>query len=269
MVISALQFDTSFFWHELLRPSSGFLGGLVRTVYISVIAQLIAVALGLLVALARRSTLRVVRSVAGFYVWVLRGTPLLVQLVIVYDGLAATDIYRFHDMTLLGVTVLASVQAAIVTLALNESAYMSEIIRAGLAAVDVGQNEAALSIGMTPMQSMRYVVVPQAMRFVIPPLGNDFNAMMKGTSVLSVIGVPEMFLITQEISSSTFRTFEIFMDAAIYYLALTTIWAFFQAWIEIKIDRSWGIIRTKRSLYAAVRERFRDPQALGLTRRAQ
>ncbi len=268
MLFSSLQFDTSFFWHELLRPSSGFLGGLWRTVYISVIAQAIAIVIGLVVALARRSTLRILRGVAGLYVWVLRGTPLLVQLVIVYDGLAATDIYRFRDMNLLGISILASVQAAIVTLALNESAYMSEIIRAGLAAVDVGQNEAALSIGMTPAQSMRHVVVPQAMRFVIPPLGNDFNAMMKSTSVLSVIGVPEMFLITQEISSSTFHTFEIFLDAALYYLALTTIWTFIQAWLEVKIDRSWGIVRTQRSMWASVRDRFKDPRTLGLGRRA-
>jgi polar amino acid transport system permease protein len=220
-----------------------------------------------MVALARRSTFRVLRSVAGFYVWVLRGTPLLVQLVIIFDGLAATDIYTFRDLTFLGITVLASVQAAIVTLALNESAYMSEIIRAGLAAVDVGQNEAALSIGMTPAQSMRYVVVPQAMRFVIPPLGNDFNAMMKSTSVLSVIGVPEMFLITQEISSSTFHTFEIFADAALYYLALTTIWTFIQAWIEVKVDRSWGIERTKRSPISYLRERYRNPRTFGVSRR--
>jgi polar amino acid transport system permease protein len=268
MIIGSLQFNTPFFWHELLRPSCGFLGGLWRTIYISVLAQVIAVILGLVIALARRSTLRILRSVAGTYVWILRGTPLLVQLVIIYDGFAATGIYRFRDISILGVTILAGVQAAIVTLALNESAYMSEIIRAGLAAVDVGQNEAALSVGMTPWQAMRYVVVPQAMRFVIPPLGNDFNAMMKSTSVLSVIGVPEMFLITQEISSSTFHTFEIFTDAAIYYLALTTIWMFIQAWLEAKIDRSWGIARSKNSMFASVRERFRDPQTFGLSRRA-
>jgi len=232
-----------------------------------VIAQILAVVIGLVVALGRRSRIRLLRGIAGFYVWVLRGTPLLVQLVIVYDGLAASGIYRFQDMTLLGVTLLASVQAAIVTLALNESAYMSEIIRAGLTAVDAGQNEAALSVGMTPGQSMRHVIIPQAMRFVIPPLGNDFNAMMKSTSVLSVIGVPEMFLITQEISSSTFRTFEIFIDAALYYLALTTIWTFIQAWLEARIDRSWGFVPTQRSLLATVRERFQDPRTLGLSRR--
>jgi len=112
------------------------------------------------------------------------------------------------------------------------------------------------------------VVVPQALRFVIPPLGNDFNAMMKSTSVLSVIGVPEMFLITQEISSSTFHTFEIFLDAALYYLALTTIWTFIQAWLEAKIDRSWGIVRANRSMLASVREHFQDSRTLGLSRRA-
>ncbi|HUX04088.1 MAG TPA: amino acid ABC transporter permease [Acidimicrobiales bacterium] len=266
MLASALQFDSSFFWHELLSPSGSFLGGLWRTVYISVLAQFFAVIIGLGVALARRSSHRTLRGIGGFYVWVLRGTPLLVQLVIVYDGLAATGIYTFRDVSVFGVLVLASVQAAIVTLALNESAYMSEIIRAGLAAVDVGQHEAALSVGLTPTQVMRYVVVPQAMRFVIPPLGNDFNAMMKNTSILSVIGVPEMFLITQEISSSTFHTFEIFVVAALYYLVLTTIWSIVQSWIELKIDRSWGITRSRQSLWAGLRARIKNPRSLGLVR---
>ena len=268
MVTATLQFDWSFFWHELLRPSSTFLGGLAKTVYISVLAQFFAVIIGLAVALVRRSKFRLLRGVAGFYVWVLRGTPLLVQLVIVYDGLAATGIYDFKDVSVLGITVLASVQAAIITLALNESAYMAEIIRAGLSAVDVGQHEAALSIGMTPGLTMRHVVVPQAMRFVIPPLGNDFNAMMKTTSVLSVIGVPEMFLITQEVSSNTFHTFEIFGVAALYYLALTTIWTFVQAWIEYRIDRSWGIIRTRGSTFTYLRKYFQDPRNLAPGRKS-
>jgi polar amino acid transport system permease protein len=252
IVASTLHFNAPFFWHYLLRPSTSWLGGLGRTVYISVLAQIFAVVIGLIVALVRRSKSRVLRALGGLYVWVLRGTPLLVQLVLVYDGLAAFGLYTFRDINVFGVIFLASVQAAIVTLALNESAYMAEIIRAGLAAVDPGQNEAALSIGMTPAQSMRHVVIPQSMRFIIPPLGNDFNAMMKATSVLSIIGVPELFLSAQAVSSSTV--------AALYYLALTTVWTYVQAYVELRIDRSWGIVRPNRSLFSYLVDRVKSPR---------
>jgi polar amino acid transport system permease protein len=238
-----LSFDPAFFWDALLRPSGPFLQGLWRTVYISVLAQLLAVIIGLGVALMRRSKRRWVTAVAGFYIWILRGTPLLVQLVLVYNGLAAAEIYSFSDVTLLGVTVTGVFQAALITLAVNESAYMAEIIRAGIDSVGKGQTEAALAIGMTPRSAMRWIILPQALRFIVPPLGNNFNAMMKTTSILSVIGVDELFLNTQAISSTTFRTFEVFIVAALYYLMLTTLWSFVQAWIEGRLSASAGVSR--------------------------
>ena len=225
-------FDWGFFIDAVLHPSGPFLTGLWRTIYISVLAQALGVVGGLAIALMRRSRYGGLRWIGSAYVWVIRGTPLLVQLVIVYNGLAATGIYRFSDVSIGSLTVLGVIQAAIITLAVNESAYMSEIIRASLDAVDEGQTEAAKALGMSPAVAMRTIILPQATRIVIPPLGNEFNLMMKSTSLLSVIGVQEMFLTAQSINSATFKTFEIFMAVAVYYLLLTTIWSFVQAGLE-------------------------------------
>ncbi|PZG21900.1 amino acid ABC transporter permease [Nonomuraea aridisoli] len=238
-----MNFDSAFFWDALLHPSAAFLDGLWQTVYISVVAQALAVVIGLGIALMRRSKKRWVAGIAGFYIWVIRGTPLLVQLVLVYNGLAAAKIYSFSDATLFGLVVPGVIQAALFTLAINESAYMAEIIRAGIDSVGKGQLEAALAIGMTPRAAMRWIILPQALRFIVPPLGNNFNAMMKTTSILSVIGVEELFLNTQAVSSTTFRTFEIFIVAALYYLLLTTLWSFVQAWIESRLNAATGAPR--------------------------
>jgi polar amino acid transport system permease protein len=240
-------FDWSFFWHDLTQPSSMFLDGLWRTVYISVLAQVLGVVLGLFIALARRSRFMVLRRAAATYVWLIRGTPLLVQLVLVYNGLAAAGVYRFNDIDLGGLVLLGVVQAAILTLAANEAAYMAEIIRAALDAIDVGQTEAANALGMTPSKTMRFVLLPQAARIVVPPLGNEFNLMMKSTSLLSVIGLQEMFLTAQSINSATFKTFEIFLVVACYYLGLTTVWTFIQRAIERKLSDP-GIVIPRTTL---------------------
>ena len=236
-----MNFDWTFFWKSLLTPSDAFLEGLALTIVISVVAMILATVAGLIVALMRRSRFPAVRWIAGVYIWVIRGTPLLVQLVLIYTGLAAAGLYQFHDVSILGLSVKAALQAAIIGLMINESAYIAEIIRAGLDSVSKGQFEAAASLGMKPAKVMRWIIVPQALRVMVPPLGNSFNGLMKTTSVLSVIGVSEMFLVTQSISSATFHTFEIFIVAAIYYLALTTVWTYIQAAIENRLARQLGI----------------------------
>jgi polar amino acid transport system permease protein len=235
-------FDWGFFFQSMFQPSSIFLEGLARTVYISVLAQALGILLGLGLELCRRSRFRVLRWLAETYVWLVRGTPLLVQLVLVYNGLAATNIYRFEDVPIGSFVILGVVQAAIITLAANEAAYMAEIIRAALDAIDVGQSEAAKALGMTPSMTMRLVLLPQAARIVVPPLGNEFNLMMKSTSLVSVIGLQEMFLTAQSINSATFKTFEIFLTVAAYYLALTTVWEFVQRWIERKMGTPTAIV---------------------------
>lgn len=240
---SGLSFDSHFFFNALFHPAASFLQGLWRTIYISVLAQTLGIILGLGIALMRHSKRSWIAGIAALYIWIIRGTPLLVQLVLVYDGLASIGLYRFPDLHLLGLTFPGVIQAGLITLAINESAYMAEIIRSGIDSVPRGQMEAALAVGMTQRSSMRWIVLPQAIRIIMPPLGNDFNAMMKTTSLLSVIGVQELFLNAQEISSTTFRTLEIFVVAALYYLILTTVWSVIQGAIEKRLDAGSGIVR--------------------------
>lgn len=236
-----MRFDWDFFWRNLFLPSPQFLDGLALTIIISVMAMTLAFLLGLLIAIMGRSRFLPFRIFASIYIWVIRGTPLLVQLVIIYTGLAAIGLFRFQDEDIFGFLVRGAVQAAILALMLNESAYISEIVRSGLEAVDRGQNEAALSLGMTPMRSMRAIIIPQAIRTMVPPLGNSFNGMMKNTSILSIIGVSEMFQVATRVSSATFKVFEIFIVVALYYLLLTTIWTVIQAQIESALNARAGL----------------------------
>lgn len=227
-----MNFSWSFFWHYLLQPSSIFLNGLWLTLWISVIAQSLGTLFGLFVALARVSKTRALQVPARVFVWAMRGTPLLVQVVFIYTGLAAANIFRFEDIDLGFITLPGNVQAGILALTLNEAGYMAEIIRAGISSVDLGQAEAAKSLGMTYGLYMRRIILPQAARVVVPPLGNEFNGMLKNTSLLSVIGVPELLLATQMVTSATFRVFELYLVVACYYLALTSLWGFVQQWLE-------------------------------------
>lgn len=235
-----MHFDWQFFQQLLFHPPSSFVQGAVRTVYLAVIAQTLGVGLGLVLALWRRGRRLPLRIFASGYIWLVRGTPLLVQAVIIYDGTAALGLYSFPTLTVGVVSIPGVVQAGILTLALNEGAYMAEIIRAAIDSVDRGQTEAAESLGMVRRQAMRHVVLPQAMRVVIPPLGNEFNNMLKVTSLLSVIGMQELFLAAQDYNSATFRTFEIFLVAAVYYIAMTTIWSFIQSAIERRLQARGG-----------------------------
>jgi polar amino acid transport system permease protein len=229
-----MSFDWPFFWHHLLEPSSLYVTGLVLTVVLSVVSQLIGTALGLAAALARISRFRAAQAVARFYIWVMRGTPLLVQIVFIYTGLAAANLVHFQDIDVGLFVIAGNVQAGILALSLNEGAYMAEIIRAGIASVDYGQGEAASSLGMTQPLLMRRIILPQAVRLIIPPLGNQFNIMLKNSTLVSIIGVPELLLVTETINSATFRTFELYTVVGLYFLTLTTLWGVAQRWIEIR-----------------------------------
>lgn len=235
-----MNFSWDVFWQYLLHPSDVYLYGLGLTCVIAVGAMLLGCALGLLAALARLSRYRALQYPVRFYVWLMRGTPLLVQIVFLYTALAAGGIFRFEDLDLGFMVIPGNIQAAIIALGLNEGAYMAEIIRAGIGAVDRGQYEAARSLGMTPAKLMRRIVLPQALRVIIPPLGNEFNVMLKNTTLVSVIGVQELLLSTQMITSATFRVFELYLVVAIYFLVLTTLWGFFQAWLERRFGKADG-----------------------------
>ena len=227
-----MNFDWAFFWRYLFEPSSVYLHGLWLTLSLSVISQSLGTLIGVVAALGTQSRFRWVRTLVGFYTWLMRGTPLLVQIVFIYTALAAGGIFRFEDWNLGFVVIPGNIQAGIVALSLNEGAYMTEIVRAGILSVDRGQTEAARSLGMTYLKLMRRIILPQAARVIVPPLGNEFNAMLKNTTLVSVIGVPELLLATQMVTSATFRVFELYTVVALYYLTLTTLWGFVQRLIE-------------------------------------
>ncbi len=177
------------------------------------------------------------RLLSGFYVLVFRGTPIIVQIFFVYFGTNLLFGFTLIPNTLhLGLFDLdGAVFAGIVALALNEGAYMREIIRAGIDSIDKGQMEAARSLGMTPGLAMRRIILPQAARVIVPPLGNEFNAMIKTTSLLAFIGVYEVFQDADVHYSNTFRPVEYFLTVACWYLLLTSIWTLIQAQIERKL----------------------------------
>jgi len=236
----SLQFDTSFFLNFVFHPSPALLGGLAITIYASIIAQAAGVILGTFSALAGMARNPILRAMSGLYVWFFRGTPLLVQLFLVYFGtpyLFGVDLFP-REMQLGPFDLRGAVVAGIVALSINEGAYMSEIIRAGILSVDPGQTEAAKSLGMTYGLTMRRIVLPQALRVIVPPLGNEFNNMLKTTSLLSVIAVEEIFRVADAANSATFKSFEAYFGVALYYLALTTIWSGFQRIIERRIGVS-------------------------------
>ena len=178
------------------------------------------------------------RALSAAYVLLIRGTPLIVQIFFIFFGanlfFGVTLFPR--EVSLVGLTLSGAVLAGITALAVNEGAYMSEIIRAGIQAVDPGQMEAALAVGMTRPLAMRRIVLPQAARVIVPPLGNEFNNMIKNTSLLAFIGVYEMFFDAEVGYSTTFRPVEYFFAVAFWYLVLTTIWSLIQARIERRLD---------------------------------
>ena len=237
-LVAAIQFDPDFFLKFVFQPSPALIGGLAITIYASVIAQAAGVVLGTLSALAGMARNPLLRAISGVYVWFFRGTPLLVQMFIVYFGtpylLGGIDLFP-RDVIFGVVSLRGAVLAGIVALSINEGAYMSEIVRAGIMSVDPGQTEAAKSLGMTYRLTMSRIVLPQALRVIVPPLGNEFNNMLKTTSLMSIIAVEEMFRVAQTANSATFKTFEAYFGVALYYLALTTIWSTIQGRIERRL----------------------------------
>lgn len=228
-----MHFDWDYFWAQLFTPSGAFLTGLGLTIIMSVSAQLLGFVIGLAVAFCRMSSNKFLSFIAASYIWIIRGTPLLVQIVFIYTGLAAAGLVRFEDISVFGITFPGNLQAGILALAINEAAYMAEIYRAGITAVDRGQFEAAKALGMPPIMLMRQIVLPQAFRIILLPVGNQFNIMLKNTTLVSVIGVSEMLLVTETINSATFRTFELYSVLGIYFLLLTSLWNIFMIWAEM------------------------------------
>jgi polar amino acid transport system permease protein len=225
------------FWERVFHPDHIFFRALWTTIYIAITAQVLGVVLGLIAELLRTSRFPPLRWLSGAYVLVFRGTPLLVQIFFIYYGIDLLFGFNVIPTTLnLGLFQMdGAVLAGILALGLNEGAYMREIIRAGIDAIDKGQMEAARSLGMTYGLAMRRIILPQAARVIVPPLGNEFNAMLKNTSLVFTIGVYEMFSDAEIHYSVNFQPVEFFGAVAIWYLVLTTVWTLIQAQIERKL----------------------------------
>ena len=238
-------FNWDLFW-KYVWPPTAFQNPLIRngiivTILVSVIAQLMGVLFGLIAAFGKMSKNPLLRWLADAYIWYFRGTPLLVQMVLLFFGLGVTHIYDFPAIVIGPIEISGAIQAGLLALGINEGAYMAEIIRAGIEAIDVGQMEAAKSLGMTYGQAMRRIVLPQAAKIIIPPLGNEFNNMMKTTSLMEVISAGDLFYGFNQVNATLFRPFELYIAASIYYLEMTTIWSFIQSKIEASLGERKSI----------------------------
>jgi polar amino acid transport system permease protein len=246
--VSVLTVNGSFNWkyvtHYLFHPY--ILQGVVVTIVLAVLAQFIGVVLGLILYFLRRSNFWPFAWFARAYVLVVRGTPLLVQIlflsVLIEQVHMGRFLAQFDPFGGLGFSVQVpfdSFVAALAALAINEGAYMAEIVRAGIDAIDAGQLEAARSLGMTYPLAMRRIVLPQAARVIVPPLGNEFNGMLKNTSLAYSISVGELLYTSYKTFGPAYAaTLEFLTIASFWYLVLTTGWSIIQNIIERRLNAS-------------------------------
>lgn len=199
--------------------------GLTVTIPLTVISFALAMVIAIVVALIQFAKVRVLKDIARFYVWVIRGTPLLVQLFVVFYGLPNIGI------------LINPFPAAIIVFAINEGAYCAETIRAGLEAVPYGQMEAGECIGMSYMQIMRRILLPQALRISFPTLANSIISMVKDTSLAANITVTEMFMATQRIVARTYEPLALYIEVGIIYLIFCTVLTKVQRFGEKKLGR--------------------------------
>jgi polar amino acid transport system permease protein len=225
-----MHFDASVFWGLLF--SRAFLEPAWITIWVTAAAMANGIAIGLLGGLAAGSRFAPLRLSARVYVAVFRGLPTLVQIVFWFDALS--------ELTG-GFNNLPALTAGVLALGVNEGAYMTEIVRAGLASVDSGQREAALSLGLSPWKVQRLVVIPQALRVIVPPTGNQVISMLKTTSLLFTIGVQEIFATGTNIYSVNFRYFEVLSVVSIWYLVLTGVLTLLQRRLEQHYGQRWTV----------------------------
>ncbi len=219
------------FWPTIMR-------GLVNTIWLSIASMAVGIVLGVLCAVGRGSPNPVLRGVAMFYAWFFRGTPVILQLLIwfnlalVFPRVGIPGLW--HGRT---VDIITPEFAALVGLGLNEGAYISEIVRAGMISVDRGQYEAAKSIGMSYLQALRRIIMPQAMRVVIPPLGNEFIGLLKTSSLASIIGFSDLLRNAQDIYYNSAKVIELLMVAGFWYLVVVSVASVGQMGLERRFGR--------------------------------
>jgi polar amino acid transport system permease protein len=240
MLVHMLLTNPKLEWHSVRKYlfSHIILRGVWMTIKLTILSMAIGIVLGIVAAVMRLSANPIVRGVAWLYVWFFRGTPLLVQILAwfaistLFKTLAFGVPFGPHfagESTNKLITLFVS---ALLALSLNEGAYMSEIVRAGILAVDEGQTEAAHALGMTKLQTTRRIVLPQAMRVIVPPTGNEINSMLKSTSLVSTVGIFELLRSAQAIYNANYQVIPLLIVAVIWYLAMTSILQVGQFYVE-------------------------------------
>jgi polar amino acid transport system permease protein len=220
------------------------LEGVLLTLELTLLAMLIGIALGVVLALMRLSQNPVLTAVSGFYIWFFRGTPVLVQILILFNiaalyptidlGIPFGPSFIHIDST----NLITPFFAGLVALGLNEGAYMAEVVRAGIISVDRGQFDAGKALGMGERRMMRRIILPQAMRVIIPPTGNEAISMLKNSSLVYVIAVSDLLYSVTLIYSVNYKTIQLLIVASIWYLAATTVFSIGQYYLERRYGRS-------------------------------
>ncbi|AWR87138.1 amino acid ABC transporter permease [Meiothermus taiwanensis] len=211
----------------LIRESLPFLlQGAWVTLRITALSLLFGILLGTLVALARMSPIRWLSGLTLGYIELLRGTPLLVQIFLIFFGIPQLTQQQINEFV-----------AGVIAFSINSSAYVAEILRAGIQSIPKGQREAALSLGFSPTQTLRYIILPQAFTRVIPPLVNEGITLLKNSSLLSAIAVVELTRAGQLISARTFKPFEMYLAVSLIYLVMTLVLSF----VARQLERRWQV----------------------------
>lgn len=211
-------------WSFIIAKAPILAKGATITVELTAVTVLTGSVLGLVLALARLSLCRLVQSLASFYVWVFRGTPLLMQLFFIYYGLPQFGLR------------LDPFPSAVIGLSLNAAAYIAEITRGAIQSIDKGQMEAALALGMSRGQAMRRIILPQAYRRLLPPMANEFIALLKDSSLVSTIQMVDLMRTAKLVESATFRPFEIYFLAGLCYLLLTSFFSVAFGYLERRLE---------------------------------
>jgi polar amino acid transport system permease protein len=240
VLFKSLLTNPNYEWDVVWRyfGEDTILKGLGLTLGLTALAMTAGIALGVVLAVMRGSANPILAQSSGVYIWFFRGTPLLVQLIFwfnvsaLYPELTLGIPFGPQFVDVNANALVTPFVAAFLGLALNEAAYMAEIVRAGIVSIQPGQHHAASSLGMTRLQTMRRIVLPQAMRVIIPPTGNQTIAMLKTSSLVSVLAIPELLYSAQIIYSRTFQTIPLLLVASIWYLLLTSILTVVQSRIE-------------------------------------
>ncbi|MGN6751558.1 MAG: amino acid ABC transporter permease, partial [Intrasporangium sp.] len=266
-LVNMLVTNENFGWSVVAQwlTAQSIMRGLGVTLLLTVIAMLIGIVLGVLLAVCRISGNPLLRAVAGGYIWFFRGTPTLVQLIFFYNLSALLPTISFgipfgpEFVTVNTNSVITPMLAAILGLGLNEGAYMAEIVRGGLLSVDPGQREAGAAIGMSNARIMRRIVLPQAMRFIVPPTGNQVISMVKATALVSVIALSDLLYTAQSIYNRTFETIPMLIVACVWYLVMTSILYVAQSFIERHYNRGSRHQQTSFLDFLRIRPRASRP----------